>query len=269
LISETKTRGYTVTSLIKSSGLLADMRLLLAAWDENKTVEENFESALRQNLFGKASRKRVADLLYVIKRRYLPQDGSDRAFRTFVSSSLPSEITDRVLYYYTALAEPLIYDFVTDFLFERYLIYNQPITIQSALDFIQEAIRQEKTKGQWESENTRERVAQGLLATLRDFGVLEGVVRSSDKRIAEPRLHILAFGYIAFHIKRCEPSGERLVNHPNWRLFLLGTRQVERLLTEADAEGLLTYQAAGSVIRIEFPTLDFEEYSHALTARAF
>lgn len=40
-------KGYTVTSLIKSSGLLADARLLLSTRDENKSVDENFDEALR------------------------------------------------------------------------------------------------------------------------------------------------------------------------------------------------------------------------------
>lgn len=266
---ESRPKGYTVTNLIKSSGLLADTRLLFSAWDETKSQEENFDAVLRQNLFGKASRRRVTDMLNVFKRRYLPQDGSASALRLFVNSSLPSDVTDRVLYYYTALAEPLIYDFVGEYLFERYYLGDYRVTVRTAQEFISEAIHEGKTEGAWESAETRERVAQGLLATLRDCGILNGAARSPEKHIAPPRLPLLAFCYVAFHIKRTEPSGERLLNHPHWRLFLVGPPQVERLFAEADAEGLLSYQAAGSIIRIEFPKTDFEEYVHALTARAF
>jgi BrxA len=268
LISEKTAKGYTVTNFIKSSGLLADVSLLLSAWDESRSVEDNLDAAIRQNLFGKASRKRTADILRVFRQRYLPQDGSDRAFRIFVGSSLPSEITDRVIYYYTALAEPLLYDFVTDYLYPRYSRSERTITIRNAQEFITEGIRGGKTEGKWESENTRERVAQGLLSTLRDFGLLAGANRSPAKMLAPARLHVLAFAFIAFHMKRNEPSGLRILNNRAWRLFLFSLHDVEGYFAEADAEKLLTYQAAGSTIRIEFPTNDFEEYARALIERA-
>ncbi len=264
----TKQRGYTVNNLIKASGLLADVRLLFAAWDEGLSVEENLDAVVRKNLFGKSSRRRVMDVLNVFKQRYLLQNGSSRACRMFVNSALPTYVTDQVLYYYAALAEPVLYDFVCDVLFDRYYRGAYRVNIHTALDFISEAIREKKTQGVWESANTRERVAQGIIGSLRDFGMLEGVSGSPEKQISPPHLDLRAFCYISFHLKQGEPSGERLVNHPHWRLFLLGPQQVERLFAEADAEGLLTFQAAGSIIRVGFPSADFEEYVHALIQRA-
>ena len=104
---------------------------------------------------------------------------------------------------------------------------------------------------------------------MRDCGVLEGASGSLEKRIVAPHLSVQAFAYIAFYLRRNEPSGERLLKHPDWRLFLLTPNMVERLFAEADAEGLLTYQAAGSIIRVEFPTEDLESYANALADRAF
>lgn len=262
-------RKYSVTNLIKSSGLLPDIGLLVSAWDESKSVDENFDAAIRQNLFGKASRQRVADMLKVFRQRYLPNDGSDQAFRVFVGSSLPSEVTDRVVYYYTALAEPALYDFVVDYLYPLYLRGERSLTIRRPLEFLAEAIRQGRTAGTWESDITRKRVAQGLLSTLRDFGLLAGAVKSAEKTLAPARLPTLAFAFIAFHLKRGEPSGERLVRHRHWQLFFLGPQEVEHAFAEAAAEKLLSYQAAGSIIRIEFPTSDFLEYAHALVGRTF
>lgn len=264
---DTATRKYAANNFVKSSGLLADVSLLLSAWDESKTVEENFDAAVRQNLFGKASRQRVTEILRIFRRRYLPNDGAAHAFRAFVGSSLPSEITDRIVYYYTALAEPMLYDFVIDYLYPRYQRGERVLTVRNAQEFIRAAIDEGKMIGKWESASTRERVAQGLLSTLRDLGVLSGALRSPNKTIASPHVHILAFAYIAFHIRCGEPSGERLIHHRRWQLFFLSPREVEGYLAEADAHKLLTYQAAGSIIRIEFPTDDLTEYAHALIGR--
>jgi hypothetical protein len=260
---------YSVSSLTKSSGLLADMNLLFANWDESKSVEENFHAAIRRNLFGKATRNRVSVILRIFNRRYLPTNGTARAFRIFVGSSLPAEVTDRVVYYYTALAEPVLYDFVVEYLYPLFLRGEQTVTTNHALEFLRQKTGAGKTEGKWESDVTRRRAAQGLLSTLRDLGVLTGLKGSLHKTLSPKHLHVLAFAYIAFHIKRTEPSGERLVHHPHWRLFFLRTGDVERYFAEADAEKLLSYQAAGSIIRIEFPTTDFEEYVNALIARTF
>lgn len=263
------TKKYSLSNFTKSSGLLADMNLLLAHWDESKTVEENFGEAIRRNLFGKATRNRVAILLRIFHRRYLPTNGTARAFRVFVGSHLPSEVTDRVVYYYTALAEPVLYDFVVEYLFPLFLRGEQMVTTNHALEFLREVSDAGKTEGKWESQATRRRAAQGLLSTLRDLGVLSGAKGSPHKILAPKHLHVLAFAYIAFHIKRTELSGEKLIHHLHWRLFFLQTLDVERYFAEASAEKLLTYQAAGSIIRIEFPTTDFEEYVNALTTRTF
>src|SRR5581483_2225601 len=99
-----------------------------------------------------------------------------------------------------------------------------------------------RTMGNW-SEATTARVAQGLLATLRDFGVLQGEVR---KRIAPAYLPVEAFAYIAFYLKQHEPSGARLIASPDWALFFLSREGVERFLLEAHQRGLLEYHAAGS-----------------------
>jgi hypothetical protein len=103
------------------------------------------------------------------------------------------------------------------------------------------------------------------MATLRDFGVLQGAV---NKRLAPTYLPVEAFAYIAFYLRQDQPSGERLINHPEWRLLFLSQQAVERFLIEAHQRHLLEYRAAGPVIRIDFPAGSLEEYAHVITQRA-
>lgn len=121
-----------------------------------------------------------------------------------------------------------------------------------------------KTSGAW-SGGTINRIAQGLLSTLRDFAVLQGAVR---KRIAPSYLPVIAFSYIAFYLKRDQPSGTKLVEHADWRLFFLNPDGVERFLIEAQQHGLLEYHAAGTVTRLTFPAGTLEEYANVLAQRA-
>jgi hypothetical protein len=117
-----------------------------------------------------------------------------------------------------------------------------------------------KTSGAW-SDYTILRVTQGVLSTLRDFGVLQGAV---NKRIAPAYLSVQAFSYIAFYLKQHQPSGAKLIDLVDWRLFFLPREGVERFLLEAHQHGLLEYHVAGSVTRLTFPASTLEEYANVL-----
>ena len=248
---------YTVTRVIKASALLPDTSTLFEYWDESKDIKENLQMAASQNIFGKSSRVRVNDILKVFEARYLRNNGTANAIRRIVESPLPAEITDRVLYYYTALAEPIIYDFVTEYLYDLYQRGRQIVAKEDALDFIRDSVRDEKTEGKWDSPITVNRVAVGLLSTLRDFRILSGQKGSTKpKSFASVHLPVEAFVFIAFDMKKDGLSGDRLLNHPHWRLFLLRLSDVERLFIEAHQLNYLRYEAAGSLVRLEFPYND-------------
>lgn len=253
--------------IIKASGLLADTKTLFTFWDENKTAEENFQEARRSNIFGKASRSRVKDILTIFRQRYCPDNGSDVALRRLARSGLSAEVVDRVLYYYAALADPLIYDFVTEYLYDLYERGRHVVMQEDALSFIDQAIAQGRTSSPWQSSETRVRVAKGLLSTLRDFRVLQGARGSSRKTFAPVHLPVEAFLYIAFDIQRSVASGERLLHFPHWRLFLLDVDAVERLFVEAHQLSYLRYEAAGSIIRVEFPYQDLVALVDVLVER--
>ena len=62
------------------------------------------------------------------------------------------------------------------------------------------------------------RIAQGLLSALRDFGVLQGAV---NKKIAPAYFPIESFAYVVFYLKQHQPSGAKLIELPDWKLFFL------------------------------------------------
>lgn len=125
-------------------------------------------------------------------------------------------------------------------------------------------MKEGKTSGTW-NDRTVQRVAQGVLSALRDFGILQGAV---NKRIAPAYLPIQAFSYIAFYLKQHQPSGIKLLDLPDWKLFFLPSEGVERSLFEAHQLGLLEYHVAGSVTRLTFPASTLEEYANVLVAKS-
>jgi hypothetical protein len=91
--------------------------------------------------------------------------------------------------------------------------------------------------------------------------VLQGATK---KRIAPIYLPVQAFSYIAFYLKQHEPSGTKLLDLVDWKLFFLSREGVEHFLLEAHQQGLLEYHVAGSVTRLTFPATTLEEYVNVI-----
>lgn len=251
------------SKVIKAGALLPDTKTLLAAWDEHATVSDNLRHMLRDNVFGKASRSRVEDILAIFRQRYLSDPGLLRALVVLVKGHLPAESLDRILYHLALRVDPLLHDAVTEVLVPLAASGRQEVDVWAMERWVREQVAAGRTAGPWGDE-TVTRVAQGIMATLRDFGVLRGSVA---KRLAPPYLPPDAFAFIAFLLAQTQPSGDRLLRHPEWQTFFLPLQGVERLFFEAHQERLLQYHAAGRVIRVEFPAGTIEDYAHALAQR--
>ena len=175
-----------------------------------------------------------------------------------------AESLDHILFFHAAQSDPLLRDTVVEFLYPRNQRGRNEVIIDDLQRQLMEWVKEKKTTAEW-SEPTARRVAQGLLSTLRDFGVLKGAVKKS---IAPVYLTIKAFSYIAFVQSKLQSSGHKVLNDPIWKLFFMSTDGVERFFFEAHQHGLLEYYAAGNVIRIEFPAPTLPEYANVIVERS-
>src|ERR1051326_7682054 len=87
------TRMYT-SKIIKAGALLADTKTMLANWDETCSVNKNLDRFRRENIFGKASRSRIEDILRIFRQPYLLTEPVTRSLVTLVQGSFPSESLD-------------------------------------------------------------------------------------------------------------------------------------------------------------------------------
>ncbi len=255
--SETSFSNTIYTSkIIKAGALLADTKTMLAHWDESRSVNENLERFRRENIFGKASRSRIEDILTIFRQRYLQSESVTRSLVILVRDGFPSESLDRILYFFAAQTDRLLHDIVTEVISHYYSVGKTDISVDDIQAAVARWISEGKMTGDW---------SKKLLSTLRDFGILQGAV---NKRLAPIYLPVEAFAYLAFYLQQRQPSGERLLEDPEWQLFFLSRHAVERFFLEAHQHHLLEYRAAGSIIRITFPATSIEEYAYALAQRA-
>jgi hypothetical protein len=260
----TRNSALYSSKIIKAGAMLADTKTLLASWDTAVPVELNLDRIRRENVLGKVSRARVKDLLAIFRQRFLEEDSVTQALVVLTRKLLPAPMLDRILYFHSARADPLLHDTVTDILLPLQARGVTHIDISDIQWPLKKWVTSGRTTGHW-SEPTTIRIAQGLMSTLRDFGVLQGAVK---KRIAPPYLPVEAFGYLVFYLKQHQPSGMKLMELPDWKLFFLPREGVERFLFEAHQRRLLEYYAAGSVTRLTFPAETLEDYAHVIAQRA-
>ena len=186
-----------------------------------------------------------------------------RALVVLVKKHFPTPSLDRILYFHAMRTDRLLHDVVTEILRTMQtqgLLDIRAVTIQNT---IAGWVKEGKTTTKW-GDYTIRRVTQGILSTLRDFGVLQGAV---NKKLAPSYLPVEAFAYIAFYLRQHQPSGAKLLELPDWKLFFLPREGVERFLFEAHQNNLLEYHAAGTVTRLTFPVNTLEEYANALAQR--
>lgn len=251
------------SKIIKAGALIGDTKTLLSHWDVASSVDENVNRAQRDNIFGKASRSRVEDILAIFRQRYLTEDTVTRALVTLVKGKFPTAALDRLLYFHSARADKLLHDAVTEILVPRQAQGLVDINVQEFQRSLAKWVDEGKTTGHW-SDYTITRISRGLLSTLRDFGVLQGATK---KKIAPAFLPTEAFAYIVFYLKQHQPSGVKLIELPDWKLFFLSREGVERFLFEAHQRELLEYHVAGSVTRLTFPAETLQEYANVLAQR--
>lgn len=250
--------------LIKATALINDTKVLLSAWDLSLSVNENFDQASRANIFGKASRSRIEDILPIFRQRFFDDPEVGQALVALTQARVPAQWIDPLLYYYAAKSDLTLHDLVIKVLQPRLMSGYRDITVEQLMMTLREWVQAGRTTKPW-NEKTMLRVAQHALAALRDFGVLEG---ATSKSIATIYLAVEAFAFLAFEIARQKSAGELVLKSDEWRLFFLPTTGVERFFLEAHQEKLLFYQAAGSVTRLEFPANNLVEYADVLAQRA-
>jgi len=257
---EIETPPYS-SKIIKVGALLADTKALLSAWDPKLSVNENIHRIRHHNLLGKTSRSRAEDILAIFRQRYLYEENVARALAALMKRQANGNTLDRILYFHTARADLLLRDVVINLLVPQRAQGHMDIDAREVERTLRKWVEEGNTTGTW-GDYTIRRVTQGLLSTLRDFGVLQGAV---NKRIAPVYLSVQAFSYIAFYLKQHEPSGAKLLDLVDWRLFFLPRDGVERFFLEAHQNGLLEYHVAGNVTRLTFPATTLEEYVNVIT----
>lgn len=247
--------GVFTSRIIKGGALLADSRRLLEAWDLGRKPEENFARFAARRALGKTQVRQNA-VLEILRRRFV--DVGPEVIPTLRRLTGDPTAFREACYYEATRTDQLLASFAEGPLFTWYQAGRRELDVSDVDRWLATDLRVPR----W-SQETRTRVAQGLLAALRDFGILQGAVRGRRKRIAAPHMSMRGFAYVALRQRSRNASGRSLLESPVWRRYLLTREAVRRLFLEADRLGFLRFVEAGSLVRIDWLVGNLEEIPDA------
>ena len=260
-----KNKKYT-SNLLKGGGAIQDTKTLLSYWKDDKTQEELIQNIVSENILGKKSRNRILD---VLKCTFIPRyiEGYPEKhwiyLKKMVENEVRNSIFNPILYFYTALNEPLIKDFVSEVLIKNYRRGILEVNSNMIEIFIKNGINNKTIPVSW-SDKVVNRVAAGLYAALAEFNILEG---KAKRKISTSLIPLQSFFYIAFFIHKEGKSSKKILNNEYWKLFLLNDVEIDHLLMDAHQEKYLIYEKLGDIKRINFFEKTFEEVIDVIIKR--
>ena len=247
-------------NLTKGAANLSDVLRILELWDPDQESRRKFrERAVEWNLLGKTSRSRAADLWSaVFCRRYVPNASGQpaRRLRQLAMAGVSRDALDRILYYHAALAEHLLYRCAAELVYDHRTRGVEQLNKRDVLRYLR-TLKEEGALVRPYSESVSDKLAGSLLTALRDFRVLEGRVK---KRLAPVQVPAEVVGYVTYALREEVRSAKRIIEHTDWRLYLLHPREVEARVIDVSGLGYFNYHAAGDIRRFDWTFKSLDEY---------
>jgi len=248
-------------TIIKGS-LIPETYAAFRDWDFNETDDGNFERFKRANVIGARSESWLRDVIKVVHRRFAP-GRDDRALVVLAQAQCPMEIWRPILLWHMTRDEFLVRDFVAGWLAPEFEAGRYAIRTQDALGYLSNLkAGPARQVAQW-SESTRQRVGAGLLRIVADFGLLKG---SAVKYFASYHLPDESFLYVLHAIADSEPNARKIIDSPEWRLYLMGPADVEQALFRLHQFRRVHYEVAGSLAQLQLPCSSSMEFARRLCA---
>jgi hypothetical protein len=256
-------RANVASSFTTVKGAMIDESYsVFASWDLGLSKRENLDRLRADNSIGAGSTTWLRDVAKVLNRRFDPS-GRDRSLVLLAQQGLPVHEWKPLLLWHMTRDEFLVRDFIETWLFAAYDAGAFRIRTEEVEDYLDSiAARGATTEHSW-SEQTRKRVAAGLLKIAVDFGLLRG---TAVKEFASFHLPEKSFLYLLHAMRDDNLAPSKVVGSPGWRLFLMRPADVEHELLRLHQYRKLEYHVAGSLVQLTLPSASAREFAKRMVA---
>ncbi len=253
-------RRYSI-AICKGAGLVSETRHLIEHWRPGEDVETFVRRVQEEDLLGRSTAYRSRDIARrVFARRFLrPPARPARLLKSVIDHHLFQKTFTELLFLFACQADALLYDFTLWGYWEAVRRRRTRLSVADVLAFLADAVAQGHIPRPW-SDRVQVKIARGLLAMLRDVGLLREQRRGQQEREIIPfRMSDAGVACLARDLHEAGLSDSALCGHSDWGLFGLGRQEViERLDGLGEDRGLIV-QRAGSVVSITWRVQSMEE----------
>ncbi|HUP24852.1 MAG TPA: BrxA family protein [Thermoanaerobaculia bacterium] len=256
-------RSQVVSSFTVVKGaMVEETYAAFAEWDFARSKRDNLDRLRSENFIGARSATWLRDVAKVLNRRFEPV-GRDRPLVILAKHGLALDEWKPLLLWHMTRDEFLVRDFLSTCLFTAFesgALRMRREDVEPYLETL--GARGGMIEHAW-SRQTTERVAKGLLKIAADFGLLRGTV---TKELVSYHLPERSFLYLLHAMSDEQKSPSKVVASPDWRLFLMRPREVERELLRLHQYRRLDYQVAGSLVQLSLPCASSREFAERMVA---
>lgn len=216
-----RTVGSYLPTLASKAALLEETRLFLLTYDQKKQVVLTKQTLMRDILAQRSHETRalIAEIISTRLVRWNPPDWVLQDLVAFAKESDLDALRAALLLHVTR-QDHLLYDFVQEVIVPR-LQGDRRIVVADVQTFFDQSQKAHPEISHWSFE-TRLRLARGVLATLRDYGLLKGAV---NKNLVYPNIP----EHVVFHLIRLlQAEGipeTQMADHPDWHIWLWSSAQ--------------------------------------------
>ena len=250
------------TDINRARSLINETKIIFKEINNKSTIEEIKKLIIDENILTiRASSTRQA-AFRSIKKRFFPNNKIDIAIYRFINSSkISKDAKNFLIYYKTAKSDELIYDLTVKKLYNKLKLNESTINTKEILSFFDENVEDHSEISKW-SINTKIRLARHYLSIMKDFKFLKG---SRVKIILKPQIPLETILYIVFFLKENGILPENILNHDDFKLFLLDYRELITLINIVIRENLLGDNIKGYSIKELIEKKDLEGLINELT----
>lgn len=240
--------NYSSRNTSKGALIKEAVKLFSTARQLELSTDDLREMALRGQMFPSSSyenRQRIWDSLHY--RYFAPRlPWIIRGLTSASAAGVNSPEFVSLAYLYFALRDRLTFELVTGMIWERWLARSLTISSTDVVAFLDRSAAQHPVR-KW-SESTRVKLAQSLLAALRDFGMLRGIYAKQIQRpvvAPETVFHLLCI----LLAEGCH--GRAVIEAPDWRLFLWSEDDAAKALAELAQRRWIRFERGGRTVILE------------------
>jgi hypothetical protein len=247
---------------IVKGAMIDETYAVFAAWDFEQSKRENLTRLRDDNFIGAATATWLRDIAKVLNRRFDPQ-GRDRALVLLAKGGCDIDLWKPLLLWHMTRDEFLLRDFLIHWLFPAYDSGAYRVRPEELHDYLRSIRKRGGTTEHAWSETTLKRVAAGLLKIAADFGILTGTL---VKEFGSYHVPDNSFLYLLHAMREESTSPRKVIDSPDWRMFLMRPADVERELLRLHQFRKVEYEVAGSLVQLKLPCHTAREYAERMVA---